>query len=155
MFHMNLPWWEFAVRGAITYAALLILVRVSGKRTVGQYTPFELIVVLLLSEGVSPGLTGGDNSVAGGLIVVTVLIGLNWLVAFATSRSERLETLFDGSPVLLGRNGEVFTSALRRYRVGLGEFNKTLREADCEIAKMRYAILETDGTISIQKTQDD
>ena len=96
MFDLDLPWWEFALRGAITYAALLVLVRISGKRTVGQFTPFDLIVVLLLSEGVSAGLTGGDDSVGGGLVVVTTLIGLNLLVAFATSRSRRLEILFDG-----------------------------------------------------------
>ena len=153
MFELDLPWWEFALRGAITYAALLVLVRVSGKRTVGQFTPFDLIVVLLLSEGVSAGLTGGDDSVGGGLVVVSTLIGLNLLVAFATARSRKLETLFDGSPVLIGRDGEFFPRALKQHHIAQGEIQKSLREADCEPQQMRYAFLETDGTISIQKKQ--
>lgn len=152
MFSLDLPWWEFALRGAITYAALLVLVRLSGKRTVGQFTPFDLIVVLLLSEGVSAGLTGGDDSVGGGLVVVTTLIGMNLLVAFATSRSRRLEILFDGTPVLIGRDGELFHAVLRRHHVSQGEIQKSLREADCDLKALRYAFLETDGSISIQKT---
>lgn len=151
MFELDLPWWEFALRGAITYGALLLLVRVSGKRTVGQFTPFDLIVVLLLSEGVSSGLTGGDDSVGGGLIVVSTLIGLNLAVAFATSRSRRLEIMFDGTPVLIGRDGEFFPAVIRAHRIGEGELQKSLREADCELQQMRHAFLETDGTISIQK----
>lgn len=152
MFDLDLPWWEFALRGAITYMALLVLVRLSGKRTVGQFTPFDLIVVLLLSEGVSAGLTGGDDSVGGGLVVVSTLIGLNLLVAFATSRSRRLEILFDGTPVLIDRDGELFQAVLRRHHISQGEIQKSLREADCDLQEMRYAFLETDGTISIQKT---
>lgn len=153
MFDLDLPWWEFVLRGAITYGALLVLVRVSGKRTVGQFTPFDLIVVLLLSEGVSAGLTGGDDSVSGGLLVVSTLIGLNVLVAFATSRSRRLEVIFEGNPVLIGRDGSFFEALLKRHRVGDGDVQKALREADCNIHEMRYAFLETDGTISIQKTR--
>lgn len=155
MFDLNLPWWEFALRGAITYAALLVLVRISGKRTVGQFTPFDLIVVLLLSEGVSAGLTGGDDSVGGGLLVVSTLIGLNLLVAFATARSRKLEILFDGTPILIGRDGELFPQVLRRHHIGEGEIQKSLREADCEQHQMRCAFLETDGTISIQKKPGD
>lgn len=154
MFDLDLPWWEFIVRGAITYVALLVLVRVSGKRTVGQFTPFDLIVVLLLSEGVSAGLTGGDDSVGGGMLVVSTLIGLNLLVALATSRSRRLEVLFEGNPVLIGRDGEFFGPLLERHRIGDGDVQKSLREADCDIHEMRYAFLETDGTISIQKKRN-
>ncbi len=151
MFDLHLPWWEFVLRGAITYGALLVLVRVSGKRTVGQFTPFDLIVVLLLSEGVSAGLTGGDDSVGGGLLVVTTLIGLNLLVAMASSRSKRLEVMFEGNPVLIGRDGQFFEQLLKRHHVGDGDVQKSLREADCDLHEMRYAFLETDGTISIQK----
>ncbi|RRS06054.1 DUF421 domain-containing protein [Aquabacterium soli] len=151
MFDLDLPWWEFILRGAIIYGALLVLVRVSGKRTVGQFTPFDLIVVLLLSEGVSAGLTGGDDSVGGGLLVVTTLIGLNLLVAMASSRSKRLEVMFEGNPVLIGRDGQFFEQVLKRHHVGDGDVQKSLREADCDLHEMRYAFLETDGTISIQK----
>lgn len=155
MFDMDLPWWEFALRGAVSYFALLILVRVSGRRTVGQFTPFDLVVVLLLSEGVGAGLNGGDNSVAGGLLIAATLIGLNLLVSVATSRSRKLEVLLEGTPVLIGRDGEFFVPLMRRYRVGHGDISKSLREADCEPSEMRYAFLEPDGTISIQKKRDE
>ena len=151
MFDLSLPWWEFMLRGAITYVALLVLVRVSGKRTVGQFTPFDLIVVLLLSESVSNGLTGGDESTAGGLLVATTLIGLNLLVAWATSRSHQVERLFEGTPVLVGRDGAFFAQVLRQHRVGQGDVERSLREADCDLHDMKYAFLEVDGTISIQK----
>ena len=105
MFDMDLPWWEFIARGAVIYLALLVLVRLSGKRTVGQFTPFDLVVVLLLSEAVSNGLSGGDDSVSGGLIVAATLVGLNFGLALLTSRSRRAEELLEGREVLLGRNG--------------------------------------------------
>jgi hypothetical protein len=74
MFDMDLPWWEFVVRGAVVYLALLVMVRLSGRRTISQLTPFDLLVVMLLSEAVSNGMSGGDNSVGGGLIIAATLI---------------------------------------------------------------------------------
>src|SRR5687768_2171206 len=117
MFDIGLPWWEFIVRGLIIYLALLLLVRLSGKRTVGQFTPFDLVVVLLLSEAVSNGLSGGDESITGGLIVATTLIGLNFALGWLTSHYEPLEKAVEGREVLIGRNGELYEQALRRQRV--------------------------------------
>lgn len=150
MFEMSLPWWEFALRGAIVYLVLLVLVRISGRRTVGQFTPFDLLVVMLLSEAVSNSLSGGDSSLAGGLIVASVLIALNLLAEFATSRSQKMEELLDGSPILLGRDGKVFKEVLKRYRLADSDIEQALREADCKLEDMRYAFLEADGAITIQ-----
>lgn len=151
MLQPELPWWEFAVRGAVVYFALLLLVRASGKRTVGQFTPFDLVVVLLVSEGASNALVGGDESIGGGLLVAATLIGLNLLVAYATSRSRKLEMLFEGEAILVGRDGRFFKEVLKRHRVGHGDVERSLREADCDLAEMQYAFLEIDGTLSIQK----
>lgn len=149
MFELELPWWELVTRAALTYAALLLLVRVSGKRTVGQFTPFDLLIVMLLSESVSNGMLGGDDSLAAGLLVATTLIALNLAAAFATSRSERLERLLDGEPVIVGRDGRPFDQVLRRHRISRGDFDKALRQADCDLARMKLAILEHDGHISV------
>ncbi len=151
MFEMSLPWWEFALRGAIVYVALLVLVRISGRRTVGQFTPFDLLVVMLLSEAVSNPLSGGDSSLVGGLIVAAVLIALNLLAEFATSRSRKMEELLDGSPILLGRDGKVFKEVLKRYRLADSDIEQALRETDCKLDDMRYAFLEADGAITIQR----
>lgn len=151
MFDLSLPWWEFIVRGVAIYCALLIMVRLSGKRTVGQFTPFDLLVVMLLSESVSPGLTGGDESLAGGLIVVVTLVGLNLAIAFITARSRKAADVVEGSAVLLGRDGQIFQAALRANHVAESDMEQSLREADCRLEEMRYAFLEADGKITILK----
>lgn len=149
MFDLNLPWWEYLARGVLIYAALLVMMRLSGKRTIGQFTPFDLLVVMLLSESVSPGLTGGDDSVAGGLIVVVTLVALNVAVASITARSKKAADLVEGTAVLLGRDGKVFHAALRRNHVAESDLEQSLREADCPLENMKYAFLEADGKITI------
>ena len=151
MFEMSLPWWEFMVRGAIVFCVLLLMVRVSGRRTVGQFTPFDLLVVMLLSEAVSNSLTGGDNSVSGGLIIAATLIALNVLAAVLSSHSKTMSDLLDGSPVLLGRDGKIFTKVLKKCRLSQTEVDEALHEADCTLAEMQYLFLEADGNITVQR----
>ena len=154
MLELSLPWWEFIARGAIVYGALMVMVRVSGKRTVGQFTPFDLLVVMLLSESVSNSLSGGDNSLVGGLLIAATLIALNMSVGYVASRSRRAEDAIDGKPVLIARDGEVFHDLLRRHRLGQGDWDKALREADVELHELKCAFLETDGTISVLKRSE-
>ncbi|HEY1150719.1 MAG TPA: YetF domain-containing protein [Pseudoduganella sp.] len=151
MFDMDLPWWEFMLRAVIIYAALLVMVRLSGKRTVGQFTPFDLLVVMLLSESVSPSLSGGDDSISGALLLSATLIMLNVIVAVVTARSSKAAQLIEGSPVLLGRDGRIFEDVVRRAHVAQGDVEQALRENDCPLEKMKYAFLEADGKITIQQ----
>ncbi|CAN7723378.1 DUF421 domain-containing protein [Pseudoduganella sp. LjRoot289] len=151
MFDMGLPWWEFVARGAMIYIVLLVMVRVAGKRTIGQFTPFDLLVVMLLSESVSNALSGGDESVPGGLLVAATLVTLNVAIAFATSRSRKVAKLLDGSPVLLGRDGKIFSDVVKQCRVAEGDVQQALREEDCELEEMKCAFLEADGKITILK----
>ncbi|HWU96981.1 MAG TPA: YetF domain-containing protein [Oxalicibacterium sp.] len=151
MLDLDMPWWEFIVRGAIVYLVLLVIVRLSGKRTVGQFTPFDLLVVMLLSEGVSNSLTGGDESLVGGLLVAVTLVSLNLGVAWMTAHSRKAADLVDGTPTLVGRDGRIFEDTLKKLRVGVADVEQALRESDCELAEMKCAILESDGTISIMK----
>jgi len=151
MFDPSLPWWEFVARAAAVYLVLMVMVRLTGKRTVGQFTPFDLLVVMLLSESVSNSLSGGDESLVGGLVIAATLMVLNSVFAIASARSRRVEDITEGAPVLVGRDGAVFHEVLRREHVGIGEFEKALRQADCELADMKCAFLETDGSFSILK----
>jgi uncharacterized membrane protein YcaP (DUF421 family) len=151
MFDLHAPWWELPLRAAIVYVALLAMVRLSGKRTVGQFTPFDLLVVMLLSESVSSGLSGGEESVTGGLLAAATLVVLNVVISYATSRSVKLQALVEGRAVLVGRNGEIFHDVLKRHRVPLSDVEQALREADCAQADMKYACLEADGKISVLK----
>jgi uncharacterized membrane protein YcaP (DUF421 family) len=149
MFDLSLPWWEFITRGVIVYCALLVLVRVSGKRTVGQFTPFDLLVVMLLSESVSNSLSGGDDSVAGGLLIACTLIALNILMAWLSSRNRKLAAVIDGESVLLGRNGRVYPEVLKKCHIAERDVQQALREADVELEKARCIFLEADGSITV------
>ncbi len=150
---MQSPWWEFVVRAAVVYLVLLVLVRVTGKRSVGQFTPFDLIVVMLLSESVSGSLNGQDESLQGGLIAAATLVALNVVIALLTARSRKIDEMIQGKPVIVGRDGVIYKDVLRGQRVGEEDFEKALREADCQIEDMRMAILEADGSISILKRE--
>jgi uncharacterized membrane protein YcaP (DUF421 family) len=151
MFDMDLPWWEFIVRGAAVYLTLLLMVRLSGRRTVGQLTPFDLLVVMLLSEAVSNSLSGGDDSLSGGLIIAATLIALNSAVAMLSAYSKRASTVLDGTAILIGRNGEFFDKVVKRCRITESDLEQALRTADCERSDMQTAFLEADGEITIQK----
>jgi uncharacterized membrane protein YcaP (DUF421 family) len=151
MFDMDLAWWEFIVRGAVVYLALLLMVRLSGRRTVGQFTPFDLLVVMLLSEAVSNSLSGGDDSLSGGLIIAATLIALNSLVALLSTHSKRMSAMLDGEAVLIGRDGQFFDKVVRRCRITESDLEQALRSADCKREEMAFAFLEADGEITIQQ----
>ena len=151
MFDMDLAWWEFIVRGAVVYLALLLMVRVSGRRTVGQFTPFDLLVVMLLSEAVSNSLSGGDDSLSGGLIIAATLIALNTAVAMLSTFSKRASVMLDGRAVLIGQDGQFFDNVVKRCRITESDLEQSLRAADCTRADMHSAFLEADGEITIQK----
>ena len=151
MFDMEYPWWEFVVRGTIVYLVLLVMVRVSGRRTVGQFTPFDLLVVMLLSESVSNALNGGDQSIGGGLIVAAVLVALNMLMAFLSSHSEKMSKVLDGTSVLLGRDGMLYEKVIKQCRLSDEEVQESMRECDCKLGEMEFMFLEADGRITVQK----
>ncbi|HBT34313.1 MAG TPA: hypothetical protein DEB15_16580 [Pusillimonas sp.] len=153
MFDMQLPWWEFIVRALLVYLALMIMVRVSGKRTISQYTPFDLLVVVLLSESVSNSLSGGDESIPGGLILAATLFLLNVVAALVASRSKKAEQIIEGSPVIIGRNGRWNERVLKAQRIGSNELASALRESDCKLEDMACAVLEANGVIAILKKE--
>src|SRR5437867_5981870 len=106
MWQMALPWWEFVVRGLIVYLFLVIILRITGKRQVGQLAPFDLVLLLVLSNAVQNAMNGGDNTVLGGVISASTLVLLNFLVGIATYRSKRLESMVEGRPEMIIHNGK-------------------------------------------------
>jgi uncharacterized membrane protein YcaP (DUF421 family) len=154
MFDIDLPWWEFVLRGAIVYCALLVLVRVSGKRTVGQFTPFDLLVVMLLSESVSNSLSGGDDSITGGLLIAGTLVALNITMAALSAHSPKIAKIIDGESVLIGRDGKVFHDVAKRCRIAESDIQQALHEVDVELHEARCIFLEADGTITVLKKKD-
>jgi uncharacterized membrane protein YcaP (DUF421 family) len=151
MFELHVPWWELVVRAAAVYVVLLVLIRLSGKRTVGQFTPFDLLVMVLLSEGVSNAMLAGDESLLGGFIIASTLLGLNAIFSRVAARSKRARWLTEGDPVVVGRDGQIFKDRLVKEHVSEDDLMQALRESDCELQDMRLAFLEADGKFSILK----
>ena len=151
MWRLSVSWWELILRGLIVYVFLIVLLRVTGKRQVGQLAPFDLVLLLVLSNAVQNAMTGGDNSVLGGLISASVLVLLNYAAGILTYRSKKLESLFEGRPEVLVHNGKVFTDVLEREKLTHHELNAALREAGIAcVEQVHYAILENNGKISVQ-----
>ena len=150
LFALSAPWWHFVLRAVVIYGMVMLLIRVSGKRAVGQFTPFDLVLLILIGNAVQNGLNGGDNSLTGAVILAGVLIALNFGVAFVTSRSRRAECWIEGVPVVLARNGRVFEDVLRRELVSLDDFHEALRMNNmADVGDVSLALLETNGSISV------
>src|SRR6516165_10494955 len=138
MFHIAVAWWELVVRAAVVYVFLLVLLRLTGKRQVGQLAPFDLVLLLVLSNAVQNSMNAGDNSLIGGLISAATLVLLNYLVAIATWRNKRLEALIEGKPQILihnGKlfkdNGKLFKDVADKARLTHHEIQSALRRGGC------------------------
>lgn len=154
LFQLSAPWWVFVLRATLVYVLVMLLVRLSGKRAVGQFTPFDLVLLILIGNAVQNGINGGDNSLTGAAIMATTLIVLNYGVAFVTSRSRKVEKIVEGEPVVLARHGKVFEHVLRRELVSDSDFREALRMNNIDdIADVQLALLETNGHISVVARQ--
>ena len=150
MWNLTVPWWELILRGVIVYVFLLILIRITGKRQIGQLAPFDLVLLLVLSNAVQNAMNGGDNSVGGGLISAVTLVLLNYAVGFATYRSKAIEAVIEGRPEVLIHNGRLFPETMKRAQLTHHELNAALRQAGCDsIDDVHSALLENNGAISV------
>ena len=156
LFQLSAPWWHFVLRACAIYVLVMLLVRVSGKRAVGQFTPFDLVLLILIGNAVQNGINGGDDSLTGAAIMATTLIALNYGIAFVTSRNRKVEKFVEGVPVVLARNGKLFDHVLRRDLVSREDFREALRMNGVEdVSEVELALLETNGSISVVKKRDD
>src|SRR5437016_5940223 len=150
MWHLSQPWWECCIRAACIYTFLLVLIRITGKRQVGQLAPFDLILLLVLSNAVQNAMNGGDNSIGGGLISAVTLVLLNYAVGIATYRSKTLEGIIEGRPDVLIHNGTLYPGVMKRSKLTHHELNAALRQAGCVcIDDVHTAVLENNGAISV------
>ncbi len=155
MFTMAIPWWELIVRSLIVYAFLLVILRITGKRQVGQLAPFDLVLLLVLSNAVQNSMNGGDNSLVGGLISATSLIALNYLIGFAAFKSKRLEAIIEGRPQVLIHNGHLFEDVMTKSQLTHHELEAALRQSGCaNIGDCHSAILENNGAVSVVRKKE-
>jgi uncharacterized membrane protein YcaP (DUF421 family) len=150
MFSLDVSGWSIVLRTVIVYAALLLGVRLAGKRELGQMTPFDLVVILLIANAVQNAMVGPDTSVTGGLIAAGVLIVGNYGVAEARERLPWLRRVVEGTPTLLINDGKLVREHLRREGLDEDEVLMAIREHGvADVKDVRMAVLETDGAISI------
>jgi len=150
MWKMSLVWYEFIIRSIIVYMFLIVLLRLTGKRQVGQLAPFDLVLLLVLSNAVQNSMNGGDNSVTAGLISAGTLVAMNWGIGYLTFRNKKLEGLVEGRPQVLVHNGKLFEEILQKERLTHHELNAALRDAGCScVEDVHVAVLENNGAISV------
>jgi len=141
---------EKIVRSVVVYLFLLAAFRFTGKRQVGQLTPFDLVVLLVISNVVQNAVIGPDNSLGGGLLGAVVILALNGLLVEVTYRSKRLRRMLEASPTVLVHNGKLLEKNLASERITLDDLHAAMRRAGVvDIAHVRVAVLEENGGISV------
>jgi uncharacterized membrane protein YcaP (DUF421 family) len=150
VWNLSLPWWHFVLRALIVYVFLIVILRVTGKRQTGQLAPFDLILLLVLSNAVQNSMNGGDNTVLGGLISASTLIGLHYVVAYITFKSKKMEAWIEGTPRMIVHNGVPNERVMRSEFLTHHELAAALRAAGChDISHVHLAMLENNGQITV------
>ena len=143
---------QIVLRTGIIYLLVLIGVRLSGKREVGQMTPFDLTLLLLLSNSVQNAMTGPDTSLSGGAVAAVTLLILNYFIAELSGANRRFRRLIQGQPTLLIHDGKTIESHMAKEHVSVDELQRALREHGINsVDQTALAVLEVDGSISCLK----
>jgi uncharacterized membrane protein YcaP (DUF421 family) len=143
---------EIVARVAFIYGACLLLMRLSGRREMSELSQMDLLVMLLISETVSPALTGGDESLTGGVIAAATLLGLYTATGWIAFKSRRVEQLLEGRAVVLIEDGRLCSDVIRKFRITDDELRTTLHQHGVlHVAEVKRAFIEPDGEITIIK----
>jgi uncharacterized membrane protein YcaP (DUF421 family) len=151
MFQLPLPILEKLLRPVVVYLVLVLLLRLFGKRELAQLNPFDLVVLLSLSNTVQNAIIGDDNSVTGGVIGAFSLLAINWLVVRVLFRSRRLTRALEGRATILIRNGQIDKKALARESLTREELLAVIHHQGFEdIHQVRKCELEPNGTFYVE-----
>jgi uncharacterized membrane protein YcaP (DUF421 family) len=146
---------EIVLRTAIVYFVILLGIRLVGKGEIGQMTPFDLALLLLISNAVQNAMTGSDTSVSGGIVAAATLLLLNTTVTRLVWKNKKVRRIVEGTPTLLIRHGKVIQENLEKEKVTVDALTQALREHG--VASVDYvsvAVLEIDGSISVLKNEE-
>lgn len=153
--HLDLPSWNLIIRASVVYFSIVILLRISGKRQVGQMGATELATVLLISNAVQNSMNGGDNSLGGGIILASTLVVLGMATAYLVYRKKIFRSIFEGTPRLLVHDGKILPAALSAERLTRNDLSIMMRKQGIHrVSDVRTAILETDGSLSLIHSND-
>lgn len=150
MWQMSVPWWEFVVRGIVVYLFLLVFMRLTGKRQTGQYEPFDLILLLILSNAVQNSMNAGDNSLVGGLISASTLMLCHAALARLAFHFPRVGYLVDGKAQVLIDQGKIDQNLMRQELLTREDVEAALRAGGClDAHEVERATIETNGQITV------
>jgi uncharacterized membrane protein YcaP (DUF421 family) len=151
MFNLPLPILEKLARPVIVYLVLVLLLRIFGKRELAQLNPFDLVVLLSLSNTVQNAIIGDDNSVTGGVIGAFALLAINWLVVRVLFRSQRLTNAIEGESTILVLNGQLDLKALQRESLSREELLSAIHKQGFDgFDKVRLCQLDPNGTFYVE-----
>ena len=152
MWTLGTPPLELVARAAIIYVVFFGALRLFGKREIGQFTLFDLALVLLAANALQPAITGPDTSVGGGLVLIVALVGTNFLVG-KLDNLPRFHRLFAPSPAVIVKDGKCLLDVMKREGVDKEEVEMAMREHGiADMKEVQLGVLEPDGTISIVPT---
>ena len=152
IFVLGAPLAEKLLRPVIVYVCLVALLRIFGKRELAQLNPFDLVVLLSLSNTVQNAIIGNDNSLSGGIVGAFTLLGINYLVVRFLFRHRRLDQLFEGKPTVLVEQGHLVKHALARELLTRGELMTVLhRQGFDSLEEVERCVLEPGGTFYIHR----
>jgi uncharacterized membrane protein YcaP (DUF421 family) len=142
---------ESVTRALVVYLFLLVVLRLTGKRTLAQVTSFDFVLLLIISEATQQAMIGDDNSMMNGAIVVTTLIGLNVLMSLLKQRYKTVDRVLDDIPLVIVADGKPLKDRMDKARVDEDDVLDAARETHGleRLEQIRHAILERDGQISI------
>ena len=146
---------EIVVRTSVVYVFLVVFLRVSGKREVGQLSILELIVILVISDAVQNSMVGENTSLWGGLVAVLTLVAVDQTLNQLSRRSRRVRRALEGEPRLLIRDGRLLNRAIREEQIDVDDVRTAIRAHGlARVEDVRMAVLETDGSISVIPRDD-
>ncbi|HVD47976.1 MAG TPA: YetF domain-containing protein [Candidatus Limnocylindria bacterium] len=145
----SIPAWELILRAVLIYVALLVALRIFGKREVGQFTLYDLVFILLVANALQPAITGPDNSIGGGLVLILALVLTNAGVS-RLDRIPRFHRLLAAAPAVIIQDGKYITEVMKREGVDQEEAETAMREHGvAHVEEVQLGVLEPDGSISI------
>ena len=151
MLELTVPWWELVFRALVVYLLLILLLRLSGKRQIGELSPFDLVLLLIISNAVENSMNGGDDSLLSGIILATTLIVANYVMGFISYKSKKLEKFIEGRPQVLIHEGKIFDEVMKESKLTRLELDTTLRQMGYfDLKEVKLAILENNGKVTVQ-----
>ena len=151
MFHMQLPLLEKILRPVIVYLCLIVFLRVFGKRELAQLNPFDLVVLLCLSNTVQNSIIGNDNSVSGGIVGVLSLLTINWVLTRVLFRSPKLSMVLEGEKTVLIRHGVVDWEATKKEALSEVELRSVLHKQGFDrYEEVEKCVLEPNGNFYME-----